>query len=153
MTERAPREYAETLRVRYRGANKRERGRILDEYCRTTGCHRKAAIRRLRRAPSSAARAPGRPRRYGPELLPILERVWAAGDHLCGTIVYDLAHGGVVWAGRDRTADTMQRFLTWLGPRRARAVHTVCCDMWAVYIVTPFAAASPRPRSSSIAFT
>lgn len=50
------------------------------------------------------------------------------------TIVYDLDRRRVVWVGRDRTTDTMERFLTWLGPRRARAIHTVCCDMWAVYI-------------------
>ena len=50
------------------------------------------------------------------------------------TIVYDLARGRVVWVGRDRTTATMDRFFAWLGPRRARSIHTVCCDMWAVYI-------------------
>jgi transposase len=50
------------------------------------------------------------------------------------TIVYDLRRGRVVWVGRDRTTATMERFFTWLGPRRARAIHTVCCDMWSVYI-------------------
>jgi transposase len=50
------------------------------------------------------------------------------------TIVYDLSRGRVVWIGRDRTTDTMDRFFTWLGPRRARTIHTVCCDMWGVYI-------------------
>ena len=50
------------------------------------------------------------------------------------TIVYDLAHGRVVWVGRERTTATMERFFAWLGPRRARSIHTVCCDMWAVYI-------------------
>lgn len=48
------------------------------------------------------------------------------------TIVYDLSRGRVVWVGRDRTTDTMERFFAWLGPRRARAIHTVCCDMWSV---------------------
>ena len=50
------------------------------------------------------------------------------------TIVYDLDRRRVVWVGRDRTTDTMERFFTWLKPRRARAIHTVCSDMWAVYI-------------------
>ena len=45
------------------------------------------------------------------------------------TIVYDLARGRVVWVGRDRTTATMDRFFAWLGPRRARSIHTVCCDM------------------------
>jgi transposase len=50
------------------------------------------------------------------------------------TIVYDLDRGRVVWVGRDRTATTMERFFAWLGPRRARPIRTVCCDMWAVYL-------------------
>ena len=50
------------------------------------------------------------------------------------TIVYDLERGRVVWVGRDRDAATMERFFTWLGPRRAPAIHTVCCDMWSIYI-------------------
>lgn len=50
------------------------------------------------------------------------------------TIAYDLSRGRVIWVGRDRTTATMARFFAWLGPRRARAIHTVCCDMWAVYI-------------------
>ncbi len=50
------------------------------------------------------------------------------------TIVYDLDRRRVVWVGRDRTTATMERFFAWLGPRRVRPIHTVCCDMWAVYI-------------------
>jgi len=50
------------------------------------------------------------------------------------TVVYDLTRGRVLWAGRDRTTATMERFFAWLGPRRARGIHTVCCDMWSVYI-------------------
>jgi len=54
------------------------------------------------------------------------------GQHYL-TIVYDLARGRVVWVGRDRTTATMEGFFTWLGRRRARAIRTVCCDMWAPY--------------------
>ena len=49
------------------------------------------------------------------------------------TLVYDLPRGHVVWAGRDRTRATMERFFHWLGPRRARAIHTVCSDMASAY--------------------
>lgn len=87
MTERARREYAEVLRARYRLADKGERGQILDEYCRTTGCHRKAAIRRLRSERRPAGRPPGRPPRYGREHRPILERVWQASDYLSGKLL------------------------------------------------------------------
>jgi hypothetical protein len=87
VTERARREYAEALRPRYSQADKRERGRMLDEYCRATGSHRKAAIRCLRRGAGRGGRAPGRPRRYGPELVPTLEQAWLASDRLCGKLL------------------------------------------------------------------
>ena len=87
MTEPARREYAAAMRPRYQRATKQERGRILDEYCRITGCHRKAAIRRLRAAARLAGRRPGRPARYGRELVPLLERAWLASDQLSGKLL------------------------------------------------------------------
>jgi hypothetical protein len=87
VTERGRQEYAEALRVRYRGADRRTRGQLLDEYCRTTGCHRKAAIRRLGQAARGRGGRPGRPRRYGAVLLPALERIWRASDELCGKLL------------------------------------------------------------------
>jgi hypothetical protein len=91
VTERGRREYAAVMRARYAQADKRGRGRLLDEYCRTTGCHRKAAIRRLRTSPHPSGRSPGRPCRYPPrELAPILERVWVASDQLSGKLLRPL---------------------------------------------------------------
>lgn len=87
VTPRGRREYAAALRERYCIADKRGRSTILDEYCRTTGAHRKAAIRTLGRPPAAAARPPGRPRRYGRDLLPVLERLWEASDYLCGKLL------------------------------------------------------------------
>jgi len=49
------------------------------------------------------------------------------------TIVYDLQRGRVVWVGRDRTRETMDRFFRWLGCRRAQAIQTVCSDMASAY--------------------
>ncbi|MFZ1058255.1 MAG: hypothetical protein WAP47_03570, partial [Candidatus Rokuibacteriota bacterium] len=73
MTRHARHEYAEALRARYGAATKQEKGRILNEYCRTTGGHRKAAIRRFSQHSSPGGRRPrGRPRRYGAEVLPVL---------------------------------------------------------------------------------
>jgi transposase InsO family protein len=76
------------MRARYQPANRRERGRLLDEYCRTTGCHRKAAIRRLRRRPGPPGQTPGRPVQYVPrDLATILERAWLASDQLSGKLL------------------------------------------------------------------
>jgi hypothetical protein len=87
VTDGARREYAAALRERYAAADKRGRGQILDEYCRTTRCHRKTAIRRLARPARATGRRPGRPRQYGPEVVPLLARVWEASDHLCGKLL------------------------------------------------------------------
>lgn len=135
MTERARREYAEALRPRYAQADKRERGRMLDEYCRATGSHRKAAIRCLRRGGGAARRAPGRPRRYGPELGPTLERIWLASDRLCGKLLAPVVptllqalerHHGLVVPTAVRTAllsaspATLERLLRPLRRQRGR---------------------------------
>jgi len=50
------------------------------------------------------------------------------------TLVYDLERRRLVWVGENRDAETMNRFFEWLGPRRARSVVIVCCDMWAIYL-------------------
>ncbi|HKZ06661.1 MAG TPA: transposase, partial [Methylomirabilota bacterium] len=69
-------------------ADRAARGRLLDEYCRITGGHRKAAIRRLRTAPRGGGRGPGRPRQYvASALTPVLERAWLASDQLSGKLL------------------------------------------------------------------
>ena len=49
MTGGSIREYTEAVRGRYLRASKKEKGRILDEFTKVIGCHRKVAIRLLRR--------------------------------------------------------------------------------------------------------
>src|SRR5436305_743258 len=76
--------YVERVRGRYLAAGKREKGRILDEVCQTLRCHRKAAIRLLRRP----LRVPGPPRRrgrptvYGVLVVEALRRVWELSGEL-----------------------------------------------------------------------
>jgi len=48
MTQGSLREYAEVMRGSYFGASNKEKGKILDEFTRVTGCHRKPAIRLFR---------------------------------------------------------------------------------------------------------
>lgn len=85
MSAGALEDYAAAVRQRYGLANREEKKRILDEFCGTTGMHRKSAIRLLNRRDGPRARRPGRPRRYGPEVGEALVRVWEVGDRMCGS--------------------------------------------------------------------
>lgn len=87
MSEHAVAEYAEAVRRRYAIASRVDKGRILDEFCATTGMHRKAAIRLLNRSPGPAAERRGRPRRYGPEFAAALVDLWQLSDRMCGKLL------------------------------------------------------------------
>jgi hypothetical protein len=84
MSPQSVREYAASLRPRYVLADRAEKGRLLIEFCRLTGRHRKSAIRLLRHRPRRSTPRPGRPVTYGPEVVTLLHRVWEASDYLCG---------------------------------------------------------------------
>ena len=49
MSQRSKREYREVIHLRYKNATRHEKTAILDEFCATCGCHRKHAIRVLKR--------------------------------------------------------------------------------------------------------
>jgi hypothetical protein len=87
VTRRAQAEYIEAVRQRYAVASKAEKGRLLDEVCRTRGRHRKAAIRSLRRRPRAPGRRRGRPPRHGGDVRAALEHIWEASGHLCGKLL------------------------------------------------------------------
>jgi hypothetical protein len=91
MSER--RSVTNELRGEYRKAGKRRKGQILDEFCALTGYNRSYAARRLRSAKETrsyrkvkkALQKPrGRKRRYGPECMGPLIKVWAVMDMACG---------------------------------------------------------------------
>jgi len=84
MTRGSIREYTEAVRGRYLRASKKEKGKILDEFTKVTGCHRKAAIRLFRRGNQARAnKKRGRPRRYGAAVAGALKVAWEATDRLC----------------------------------------------------------------------
>lgn len=106
-------ELAAALRRRYGVAGRGEKGRLLDEFCETTGMHRKAAIRLLARPPRAGPTRRGRPARYGPEVRVALVRVWQVGDHMCSKLLQPALpsllaqlerHGEVVLASEIREA-------------------------------------------------
>lgn len=85
MSVAASQELARELSLRYRGAPRREKSRILDEFCRTCGYNRKYAIGLLREPPvkRTAAVKRSRARTYGKEVGSALAKVWEASDRLC----------------------------------------------------------------------
>ncbi len=84
MTRGSIREYTEAVRERYLLVSKQEKGKILDEFTKVTGCHRKAAIRLLHRfnQPKTNKKR-GRPRWYGAAVAEALRVAWEATDRLC----------------------------------------------------------------------
>lgn len=78
-------ELAGELRDRYWGADRRERGRMLDAFCLSTGYDRKHAIKVLRgrRRRPRVIPAPARQRRYGLEFRQALATLWEASGYLC----------------------------------------------------------------------
>jgi len=84
VTRNSIREYAQAVRERYRKAKKVGKTKILDEFTKTTGLHRKAVIRLLNRSRQTVRRKRrGRPRMYGPLVVEALRAVWEASDRLC----------------------------------------------------------------------
>lgn len=76
-------EYLRAIYGRYREATREEKGRILDEFCRVTGYHRKYALRRLN-GPPPGAEPPRRRRRgvsYAPAVIQALRAIWEAAGY------------------------------------------------------------------------
>lgn len=82
MTLNSVKEYVAAIRDRYGRSSKEEKGKILDEFEKVTGYHRKAAIRLLIRVSKPVGKHRGRPSRYNDALEPLIT-IWEASDRLC----------------------------------------------------------------------
>ena len=84
MTRGSILEYLQAVRERYLRATKADKEKVLDEFVRVTGYHRKSAIRALNR-PSQVGRIEkrGRPRKYRSPVASELKYLWEITDHLC----------------------------------------------------------------------
>jgi len=84
MTRGSILEYLLAVRGRYLRATKADKKRVLDEFVRVTGYHRKSAIRALNR-PAHVKRIGkrGRPKKYKSTVASELKYLWEITDHLC----------------------------------------------------------------------
>ena len=78
-------EYVEMLKKRYSEATRAERSAILDDFVKTTGCHRKYAIGLLSGSRTRSTKPVARPRsaKYGIEDAQALLQVWELFDGIC----------------------------------------------------------------------
>ena len=78
-------ELVQAVGERYRSADKRGKGRVLDEFAAVTGLHRKHAIRLLRvKCPATAEGSRPERRVYDEAARTALVVLWEAADRLCG---------------------------------------------------------------------
>lgn len=86
MNFEARNQYMETLRENYLGATKKEKGRILDEYCRNTGQDRKYSIKKFRYKVKIKGKEQRKPRKeyYDGYVRAALARCWEIFDYPCG---------------------------------------------------------------------
>jgi hypothetical protein len=87
MSPRSKREYREAVHLRYKNATRREKTAILDEFCATCGCHRKHAIRvlkRFKRFTKPKAKRRGKPTVYQNEAIrKPLKEIWLKANLPC----------------------------------------------------------------------
>ena len=85
MAQQSKREYLESIYVRYRQSSRAEKQKILDEFMRVCGYHRKYAIGLLNRPLVAAVprRRSRRAPRYSEAVIDVLAQLWAASGYLC----------------------------------------------------------------------
>lgn len=84
MNIEARKQYMETLREKYLKANKKEKGRILDEYCKNTGQERKYVIKKFRYKVKIREKRKKRREYYNNSVKPTLVEIWKIFEKPCG---------------------------------------------------------------------
>lgn len=90
------------FRKRYQAASRKERTKLLDEFCKLTEYHRKHAITLLGR-PADEEEGKTRRRRgpsYSPAAIRVLEGIWRAADYPWSVRLKGLLPLWLPWAGR-----------------------------------------------------
>jgi hypothetical protein len=78
------RELIEAIAGRYHAATRIEKKKILDEFIKVTGFHRKHAIRALKRHNGNSSEPSPRARIYDEAAVTALTILWEAADRICG---------------------------------------------------------------------
>jgi hypothetical protein len=78
------RAYLREIRIRYANSTKKEKGKILDEYCKVCNYTRKHAIRILNCTENPRTHRPGPKSKYNlPEVMKALKELWVMMDQVC----------------------------------------------------------------------
>ena len=121
MSRRARWEVLKAVYPRYRGATRTDRGRMLDEFCATTGYQRKYALRLLNGPPPGVER-PRRRRRpatYSPAVIQALTTIWEAAGYPWSVRLKALLPLWLPWARRRlRLSATVCQQLRGISPRQ-----------------------------------
>jgi len=89
----ARREYLAVLQEKYRRAQRKEKTKILDEYCANTGQARKYVIRKMGERGERDHKRKRRQSVYPGEMMPALVRLWEIFDYPCGQRLKPLLEG------------------------------------------------------------
>lgn len=84
MNLEARKQYMEILREKYLKADKKEKGKILDEYCRNTGQERKYVIKKFRYKVKLKEMRKKRKEYYDGYVKATLASIWKIFDYPCG---------------------------------------------------------------------
>ena len=114
-------EYLHAIYPRYQPASRAEKQRMLDEFCRVTGYHRKSAVRLLN-GPVPARRPPvprRRPPTYGLRVIQVLAAIWRTAGYPWSLRLKALLPLWLPWARpRFRLSPAVEAQLLRLSPRQ-----------------------------------
>lgn len=121
MSQQSKWDYFKAIYERYHKASQEMRTRILDEFCRVCGYHRKYAIRKLRGpCPPSAGRKRKRKRdsTYSLALLQVLTAVWEAAGYPCSVRLKALLPCWMPWIRKQfHLTPEIEQHLLCISPR------------------------------------
>jgi hypothetical protein len=121
MAQQSKREYLESIYLRYRQSSRLEKQRILDEFMRVCGYHRKYAIGLLNRPlpEPRPRRVPKRRPRYSAAVIEVLAELWTASGYLCALRLKAALPTWLPWLRRRLTLSPEQeRQLLAISPRQ-----------------------------------